>query len=143
MTFILFIEVTFIRAIMIALQRESSMVLLVPSQRKTVTSRRVVYTTFSSPTTHIQPIMRIFYEYLQEFLIFYRRYHHLFSLSFSKTLSNGFLRHSTSKVIYFIRVIQDIALESITELSRGIYDISIILNIRLSRHRPPDGNNLT
>nr|DAT16205.1 MAG TPA: hypothetical protein [Caudoviricetes sp.] len=87
--------------------------------------------------------MRIFYEYLQEFLIFYKRYHHLFSLSFSKTLSNAILRHSTIKVIYFIRVIKDIVLESHTELSRGIYDLFIISHIRLSRHRPPDDNNLT
>lgn len=143
MTFILFIEVTFIRAILIALQRESSMVLTVPSQRKTVTSQRVVYTTFSSSTTHIRSIMRIFYEYLQEFLIFYKRYHHLFSLSFSKTLSNAILRHSTIKVISFIRVIPDIASESHIELSRGIYDILIIPHCRLSRQRPPDGNNLT
>lgn len=143
MTLILFIEVTFIRAILIALQRESSMVLLVPSQRKTVTSQRVVYTIFSSSTTHIQPIMRIFYEYLQEFLIFYKRYHHLLLLPFSKTLLNAILRHLTIKVIYFIRVKRDIALESLTELSRGIYDLFIIPHIRLSRHRPPDGNNLT
>ena len=143
MTFILFIEVTFIRAIKIALQRKSSMVLTVPSQRKTVTSQRVVYTTFSSSTTHIRSIMRIFYEYLQEFLIFYKRYHHLFSLSFSKTLSNAILRHSTIKVIYFIRVIKDIVLERLSEPPRGIYDLPIIPHSRLSRHRPPDGNNLT
>lgn len=143
MTLILFIEVTFIRAILIALQRESSMVLLVPSQRKTVTSQRVVYTIFSSSTTHIQPIMRIFYEYLQEFLIFYKRYHHLLLLPFSKTLLNAILRHFNIKVISFIRVITDISLESLTELSRGIYDLSIIPHIRLSRHRPPDDNNLT
>nr|DAF22143.1 MAG TPA: hypothetical protein [Caudoviricetes sp.] len=99
MTFILFIEVTFIRFIKIALQR------------KTVTSQRVVYTTFSSSTTHIRSIMRIFYEYLLEFLIFYKRYHHLLLLPFSKTLSNAILRHSTIKVIYFIRVNRDNALE--------------------------------
>lgn len=58
--------------------------------------------------------MRIFYEYLQEFLIFYKRYHHLFSLPFSKTLLNAILRHFNIKVIYFIRVIPDIALESHT-----------------------------
>ena len=98
---------------------------------------------FSSSTTHIQLIMRIFYEYLQEFLIFYRRYHHSFSLPFSKTPLDGFLRHPTSKVIYFIRVNQDIASESLTEAPRGIYDLFIIPHIRLSRHRPPDGNNLT
>ena len=143
MTLILFIEVTFIRAIKIALQRKSSMVLLVPSQRKTVTSQRVVYTTFSSSTTHIQPFMRIFYEYLQEFLIFYKRYHHLFSLPFSKTHLNSFLRHSKSKVISFITLKRDIASESHIELSRVIYDVLIIAHIRLSRHRPPDGNNLT
>nr|DAU63368.1 MAG TPA: hypothetical protein [Caudoviricetes sp.] len=143
MTFILFIEVTFIRAIKIALQRKSSMVLLVPSQRKTVTSQRVVYTTSSSSTTHIRSIMRIFYEYLLEFLIFYKRYHHLFSPPFSKTLLYGFLRHLTIKVISFIRVNTDIVLESLTELSRCIYDLFIILHIRLSRLPPPDGNNLT
>nr|DAP97044.1 MAG TPA: hypothetical protein [Caudoviricetes sp.] len=108
-----------------------------------VTSQRVVYTTFSSSTCHIQLIMRIFYEYLQEFLIFYKRYHHLFSPPFSKTLLDGFLRHLTIKVISFIRVNTDIASESHTELSRGIYDLFIILHIRLSRHRPSDGNNLT
>nr|DAX33994.1 MAG TPA: hypothetical protein [Caudoviricetes sp.] len=95
-----------------------------------------------SSTIHIRSIMRIFYEYLQELLIFYKRYHHLFSLPFSKTPLDGFLRHPTSKVIYFIRVKRDIASESHAELSRGIYDLSIILNIRLSRPRPPDGNNL-
>lgn len=87
--------------------------------------------------------MRIFYEYLQEFLIFYNRYHHLLLLPFSKTLLDGFLRHFTSKVISFIRAIPDIASESHIELSRGIYDVLIIAHIRLSRHRPPDGNNLT
>ena len=143
MTFILFIEVTFIRAIKIALQRKSSMVLTVPSQRKTVTSQRVVYTTFSSSTTHIRSIMRIFYEYLQDFLILYRKYQHPFLLSFYKTLLNSSLRHSKSKVISFIRVIPDIASESHTERSRGIYDLFSISHIRLSRHRPPDGNNLT
>nr|DAX41480.1 MAG TPA: hypothetical protein [Caudoviricetes sp.] len=87
--------------------------------------------------------MRIFYEYLQEFLIFYKRYHHLLLLPFSKTLLNAVLRHFNIKVISFIRVKRDIASESHTELSRGIYDLPIIPYIRLSRRRPPDGNNLT
>ena len=136
MTLILFIEVTFIRAIKIALQRKSSMVLTVPSQR-------VVYTTFSSSTIHIQLFMRIFYEYLQEFPIFYKRYHHSFSSPFSKTPLEAFLRHPIIKVIYFIRVNQDIASEWLLEPPRGIYDLPIIPHSRLSRHRPPDGNNLT
>nr|DAK22729.1 MAG TPA: hypothetical protein [Caudoviricetes sp.] len=108
-----------------------------------VTSQRVVYTTFSSSTTHIRSIMRIFYEYLQDFLIFYKRYQHSFSLPFSKTPLEAFLRHSISKVISFIRVILDIASEWFLEPPRGIYDLSIIPHIRLSRQRPPDGNNLT
>ena len=121
----------------------SSMMLLVPSQRKTVTSQRVVYTTFSSSTIHIQLFMRIFYEYLQEFLIFYKRYHHLLLLPFSKTLLNAVLRHFNIKVIYFIMVIPDIASERLWEPPIGIYDLLIIPHIRLSRQRPPDGNNLT
>nr|DAO99371.1 MAG TPA: hypothetical protein [Caudoviricetes sp.] len=87
--------------------------------------------------------MIIFYEYFQVFLIFYRKYQHPFLLPFSKTLLNSFLRHFNIKVISFIMVIPDIASESLTELSRGIYDILIIPHIRLSRQRPPDGNNLT
>nr|DAN44767.1 MAG TPA: hypothetical protein [Caudoviricetes sp.] len=98
---------------------------------------------FSSSTTHIRSIMIIFYGDYQVFLIFYKRYQHSFSLPFSKTPLEAFLRHSISKVISFIRVITDIASESLTELSRGIYDLPIIPHIRLSRRRPPDGNNLT
>nr|DAX31101.1 MAG TPA: hypothetical protein [Caudoviricetes sp.] len=74
---------------------------------------------FSSSTTHIRSVMRIFYEYLQDFLIFYKKYQHSFSLPFSKTPLEAFLRHSISKAISFIRVITDIALESLTELSMG------------------------